>query len=211
MPLKKKASRARAKKKRSPAKRAVTRKRGVNTKKAVAKRATKKSKKVKTVKRYNPLTGRVARVPSDSIEADEWPSRKPAKSRTPLGIAERAASNAVKSLERPAVSAAKKAAAVAAPALAIAAKSALVIAAGVAAYYGTTWLMNNLPARPTLEELNAKAAVAANKGRRETAQKLGRALTADEVKVFSDRFKAALIENKKRFERGVTMPGDFIH
>lgn len=208
---KKRASRPRAKKRSSGGTRTGGKRKARKGRKAPKSKKKAKAKKVRMVTRYHPLTGQKLKVPADSTEAETWASRKPAKGRTPIGIAEKIAERAIQKSAPRIGRQVEQLAVKAAPAALLVGKAALAIAAGVAAYYGTTWLMNNLPTRPTLQDLDVKAAVAANRGRREAAQKLGRPLTPAELEHFGQKFKAALVENRKRIARGITMIGDVQH
>lgn len=74
------------------------------------------------------------------------------------------------------------------------ATAALAILAGVASYYGTTWVMGKLRQLTDPQEKAFQLATAYRKARAEAAQKLGRPLTPDEVKYLGAELNAQLVK-----------------
>jgi hypothetical protein len=75
----------------------------------------------------------------------------------------------------------------------IATTAGLAILAGVASYYGTTWLLGKLRQLTDPQEKAFQLATAYRKARAEAAQKLGRQLTPEEVKYLGAELNAQLV------------------
>jgi len=193
-----------------------SRRRSSGTKKAAPKKAARK------YTRYDPDTFVSARVTNADARYDEWltatqmRAAKKAKAKdreraiaTGTRIAQSAipavapvAARAVTAAKSAADTARRSVARVAATRVAVGAGSAtvglsvaagLAILAGVASYYGTTWIMGKVRQLTDPEEKAFQLATAYRKARAEAAQKLGRPLTPEEVKYLGAELNAQLV------------------
>lgn len=78
--------------------------------------------------------------------------------------------------------------------LGLGATAGLAILAGVASYYGTTYILGKLRQLTDPEEKAFQLATAYRKARAEAATKLGRALTPEEVKYLGAELNAQLVK-----------------
>jgi hypothetical protein len=189
---------------------------------APKKKATKKAARLYT--RYDPDSGVTARVANTDPRYDEWltatqwrsaskarqkqrernveaamkvtqaaaPALLPVAQRT-VAAAQTAAATARRSVAR--VAATRIAVGAGGTAtVGIGAAAGLAILAGVASYYGTTWVMGKLRQLTDPQEKAFQLATAYRKARTEAAQKLGRALTAEEVKYLGAELNAQLVK-----------------
>jgi hypothetical protein len=100
------------------------------------------------VTRYNPDTGRKTKVPADSVEAMEWPSRKPAaQTKTQKAAMRRAETQIARTVER----GAGRAVAKVAGGLAAAGQAAGLGAGATAAYLASAGLISYAATRAILE------------------------------------------------------------
>jgi len=176
----------------------------------------------RTYARYDPESFVLARVANTDPRYDEWltaaqmRSAKKARARERekrteggLKIAEGlapallpAAQSTVAAAQRAADTARKSVARVAAARVAVGAGSAatvgvgaaagLAILAGVASYYGTTWLMERIRKLTDPQERAATLATAYRTARREAAKRLGRELTPEENKYLGAELQAQI-------------------
>jgi hypothetical protein len=188
---------------------------------APKKKATKKAARLYT--RYDPDSGVSARVANTDPRYDEWltatqwrsatkarqkqrernveaamrvtqaaaPALLPVAQRT-VAAAQTAAATARRSVAR--VAATRVAVGVGGASVGLATTAGLAILAGVASYYGTTWVMGKLRQLTDPQEKAFQLATAYRKARTEAAQKLGRALTAEEVKYLGAELNAQLVK-----------------
>jgi len=150
------------------------------------------------VSRYNPSTGRKARVPEDSVEAAEWPSRKPPRGGAPGSRARterelvRAGGRTAEGLvaAAPAFLVAVKAAGAAAG-LGVAATAAAITGAFAVGFaIGTA--INKLAAHFSREERNVRKVLAFRAARASFTKAAGRAMTKAEVRQMGAGFKQSL-------------------
>lgn len=76
----------------------------------------------------------------------------------------------------------------------VATTAGLAILAGVASYYGTTWILDRIRRMRDPSEKAFELATAYRNARREAAAKLGRALTPEEVKYLGAELNAQLLK-----------------
>lgn len=165
-----------------------------------------RSRRTATVSRYDPETGERVRVPKDSVEADEYLTaaewkrerrKKAVKRERAAKEVERVVQRVVATpqvRERIAAGGARAASGLAgagsAVGLGAGATAALLLAVGVASYYATTWLRDEIKAgrfdRAYLRSL------AFRKAHTRLAAELGRVPTRDEMRALSDKFKQDL-------------------
>lgn len=111
--------------------------------------------------------------------------------RSTVAAAQRAADTARKGVAR--VAAARVAVgAGSAATVGVGAAAGLAILAGVASYYGTTWLLERLRKLRDPAERAATLATAFRNSRREAAQRLGRELTPEETKYLGAELQAQI-------------------
>jgi hypothetical protein len=151
--------------------------------------------KVRLVTRYNPETGARARVPNDSIEAAEWPSRKPARkraSRTAAAVRSRALTAGSRAIAVGGLKLAGAArAAGAAAGLGITATGAAIVGAfGLGFAIGTA--INRAAAYLSKTERDQRRAMAFRAARLKAAQDNGRPLTDAELREMGRGYKASL-------------------
>lgn len=181
-----------------------------------------RKKSARTYARYDPDTYILARVANTDPRYDEWltaaqmrsakkqrekerekrveaglkvaqgvaPAVVPAAART-VAAAQNAATAARKSVARLAATRVAVGAGSAAT-VSISAAAGLAILAGVASYYGTTWIMDRIRKLTDPQEKAYELATAYRNARREAAAKLGRPLTPEEVKYLGAELNAQL-------------------
>lgn len=142
--------------------------------------------------RYDPDSGQRRHVPNDSIEAAEWPSRKPRKSRRATQAARRLEGVAARGVVSGGLKLAGAVrAAGAAAGLGITATGAAIVGAfGVGLAIGAG--INKLAAYLSTTERNERKALAFRAARLQFAKDNGRPMTATEVRELGAGFKASL-------------------
>lgn len=118
------------------------------------------------------------------------PAVAPAAART-VAAAQNAAAAARRTVAR--VAATRVAVGAGSATVGISAAAGLAILAGVASYYGTTWIMERIRRARDPQEKAFELATAYRTARREAAKKLGRELTPDEVKYLGAELNAQLV------------------
>lgn len=149
--------------------------------KAKAKRA----RKARTVNRYNPSTGRKVKVPADSQEAADWPTRKPTRSKAVQRLERRVVSTVSSAVGRGVSRGAKAVAAIGLGGIGYGAL------AGLAAYAATTAV---LEANRTGQTPRFLLDLAVAKAHRSFAQRAGRPVTRAELVDIRKRIAARLVD-----------------